>query len=71
MCGIFGISRSNLKSNNFDDILKDIKIYVDNSQKRGSDTFGLSFKLENEIVLFKSNEKPTDSIKKKKLQRIS
>ena len=65
MCGIFGISRSNLKSNNFDDILKDIKIYVDNSQKRGSDTFGLSFKLENEIVLFKSNEKPTDSIKKK------
>ncbi len=65
MCGIFGISQSNLKTNNFDDILKDIQIYVNTSQKRGSDTFGLSFKLDNEIILFKSNEKPTESIKKK------
>ena len=34
MCGIFGISQSNLKANNFDKILKDIKIYIDKSQKR-------------------------------------
>ncbi len=65
MCGIFGISQSNLNLNNFDNILKDIEIYVDSSQKRGSDTFGLSFKLDNEIVLFKANEKPSESIKKK------
>ena len=65
MCGIFGISQSNLNTNNFDDILKDIKIYVDTSQKRGSDTFGLSFKLDNEIILFKSKEKTSASIKKK------
>ena len=38
MCGIFGISQSNLELNNFDNILKDIEIYVDTSQKRGSDT---------------------------------
>ena len=60
MCGIFGISQSNLKANNFDKILKDIKIYIDKSQKRGSDTFGLSFKLDNKIILFKSNENPTE-----------
>ena len=65
MCGIFGISQSNSESNNFDNILKDIEIYVDTSQKRGSDTFGLSFKLDNEIILFKANEKPSESIKKK------
>ena len=65
MCGIFGISQSNLNLNNFDNILRDIEIYVDTSQKRGSDTFGLSFKLDNEIVLFKANEKPSESIKKK------
>ena len=65
MCGIFGISQSNLNLNNFDNILKDIEIYVDSSQTRGSDTFGLSFKLDNEIVLFKANEKPSESIKKK------
>ena len=65
MCGIFGISQSNSISNNFDNILKDIEIYVDTSQKRGSDTFGLSFKLDNEIILFKANEKPSESIKKK------
>ena len=35
MCGIFGISQSNLNLNNFDNILRDIEIYVDTSQKRG------------------------------------
>ena len=65
MCGIFGISQSKLKPINFDNILKDIKIYVDTSQKRGSDTFGLSFKLEDEIIVFKSNEKPSEAIQKK------
>ena len=65
MCGIFGISQSKLKPINFDNILQDIKIYVDTSQKRGSDTFGLSFKLEDEIIVFKSNEKPSEAIQKK------
>ena len=65
MCGIFGISKKNLDPKNFDHILQDIKIYVKNSQKRGSDTFGLSFKLNNEIALYKTNEKPSISIKRK------
>jgi len=65
MCGIFGISQSQLRPINFDNILKDIKIYVDTSQIRGSDTFGISFKLDDEIIIFKSNEKPSASIKKK------
>ncbi len=65
MCGIFGISKKNLNPKDFDNILKDIEIYVSNSQKRGSDTFGLSFKLENEIALYKTNEKPSISIKRK------
>jgi asparagine synthetase B (glutamine-hydrolysing) len=65
MCGIFGISKKELTPINFDHVIKDIENYVNTSQKRGSDTFGLSFKLDNEIVLYKANEKPLNSIKRK------
>ncbi len=65
MCGIFGIGKKNLSSNDLNNIYKDIEIYVKNSQKRGSDTFGLSFKTNKEIVLYKANEKPLISIKRK------
>ena len=44
MCGIFGISKKNLASNDLNKILEDIKIYTNSSQKRGSDTFGVSIK---------------------------
>ena len=65
MCGIFGISKKELTPINFDNIIKDIENYVNSSQKRGSDTFGLSFKLDDEIILYKANEKPLSSIKRK------
>ena len=65
MCGIFGISKKNLASNDLNKILEDIKIYTNSSQKRGSDTFGVSIKLESEVVLYKANEKPILSLKKK------
>ena len=35
MCGIFGISQSNSELNKFKDILKDIKIYVEQVKKEG------------------------------------
>ena len=65
MCGIFGISKKELTPINFDNVIKDIEHYVNSSQKRGSDTFGLSFKLDDEIILYKANEKPLSSIKRK------
>ena len=65
MCGIFGISKKNQCYKNFDHLIQDIEIYVKNSQKRGSDTFGLSFKLDDKFFLYKTNEKPTISIKRK------
>ncbi len=65
MCGIFGISKKNLVSDDLNKILEDIKIYTNSSQKRGSDTFGVSIKLESEVVLYKANEKPILSLKKK------
>ncbi len=70
MCGIFGISKTNLRYNEYDNLIKDIKIYVNSSEKRGSDTFGLSFKLKDKIILYKSNEKPSESIKKKNYKKF-
>tara|TARA_B100000963_G_scaffold334426_1_gene327638 strand:- start:5155 stop:7095 length:1941 start_codon:yes stop_codon:yes gene_type:complete len=70
MCGIFGISKANLSYNDYDNVIKDIEIYVNSSEKRGSDTFGISFKIKDEIILYKSNEKPSASIKKKDYKKF-
>ena len=67
MCGIFGISKKNINLEDYDKIIKDVDLYVEYNQKRGSDTFGLSFKLEDKVILYKANEKPSLAIKKKKL----
>ena len=34
------------------------------SEKRGSDTFGISFKLDKKIIIYKINEKPLKAINK-------
>ena len=70
MCGIFGIGKKNLSLSNLNNIYKDIETYVKTSQKRGSDTFGLSFKTEKEVVLYKANEKPLISIKRKRYKEF-
>ena len=48
MCGIFGISKKNINLEDYDKIIKDVDLYVEYNQKRGSDTFGLSFKSTKE-----------------------
>jgi len=65
MCGIFGISKKNINKSDHENLFYDIDLYVKLNQLRGSDTFGLSFKLENEIATYKTNEKPSEAIKKK------
>tara|TARA_Y100000590_G_scaffold469982_1_gene661105 strand:- start:1189 stop:3123 length:1935 start_codon:yes stop_codon:yes gene_type:complete len=65
MCGIFGISKKNVFSQDYEKIINDIDLYIKHNQKRGSDTFGVSFKLQNEIILYKANEKPSIAIKRK------
>ena len=62
MCGIFGIvSNSNV---NLEKINFDIKSFVKYSEARGSDTFGVSLKVEGLNYVFKENEKPSDVLKK-------
>ena len=46
---------SNLSLSNLNNIYKDIETYVKTSQKRGSDTFGLSFKTEKEVETLDDN----------------
>ena len=70
MCGIFGISKNVDKSKDYDKILEDINLYVGYSQNRGSDTFGISFKLKDKILLFKSNEKPSKAITRKEYRNF-
>ena len=70
MCGIFGISKNLDKSKDYDKILEDINLYVSYSQNRGSDTFGISFKLKDKILLFKSNEKPSKAITRKEYKNF-
>ena len=65
MCGIFGISKNIDSTKDYENILTDINLYVGYSQNRGSDTFGISFKLKDKILLFKSNEKPSKAITRK------
>ena len=62
MCGIFGIvSNSNI---NLEKINFDIKSFVKYSEVRGSDTFGVSLKVEGLNYVFKENQKPLDVLKK-------
>ena len=62
MCGIFGIvSNSNI---DLEKINFDIKNFVKYSEARGSDTFGISLKVEGLNYVFKENEKPSDVLKK-------
>jgi glutamine---fructose-6-phosphate transaminase (isomerizing) len=65
MCGIFGISATINPKQDYDKIIFDLKKLITLSEKRGSDTFGVSFKLTDETLIYKKNEKPTKAIYKK------
>ena len=65
MCGIFGISSKINPKEDYGKITFDLKQLVTLSEKRGSDTFGISIKLPEETLIYKTNEKPTKAIDKK------
>ena len=65
MCGIFGISAAVNLQEDYNKIIYDIKKLISLSEKRGSDTFGISFKLEKKTIIYKINEKPNKAISKK------
>ncbi len=64
MCGIFGISTTVDPERSYEKIIHDIKQFISLSEKRGSDTFGISFKLDKKIIIYKINEKPLKAINK-------
>ena len=64
MCGIFGLSKNTVLKNDYDNVLHDVEKFVKLSEKRGSDTFGVSFKLKNLNIIYKINEKPSKAIDK-------
>jgi glutamine---fructose-6-phosphate transaminase (isomerizing) len=65
MCGIFGISTTINPKQDYDKVNFDLKKLITLSEKRGSDTFGVSFKLADETLIYKTNERPTKAINKK------
>jgi len=65
MCGIFGISATINPKQDYDKIIFDLKKLITLSEKRGSDTFGVSFKLTDKTLIYKTNEKPTEAVNKK------
>ena len=70
MCGIFGISSKINPSEDYDQIIFDLKRLITLSEKRGSDTFGISIKLLDKTLIYKTNEKPTKAIKKKEYKNF-
>ena len=65
MCGIFGISSAINPNQDYDKIVFDLKQLTILSEKRGSDTFGISIKLFDQTIIYKTNEKPTKAINRK------
>ena len=70
MCGIFGISKKINASEDYNNIFLDIKTLVSLSELRGSDTFGVSFKLKDKNILYKLSEKPTKVILKNSFNKF-
>jgi glucosamine--fructose-6-phosphate aminotransferase (isomerizing) len=65
MCGIFGISTTIDPKLDYDKVISDLRQLITLSEKRGSDTFGVSFRLPEKTLVYKTNEKPTKAINKK------
>ena len=65
MCGIFGISFNTNNSNDVSFLSKDINYLITKSQKRGSDTFGIYIKENDNNSVFKINQEPQKAIKRK------
>ena len=65
MCGIFGISFNKNTSSDVSFLSKDINYLIRKSQKRGSDTFGIYIKENDNNSVFKINQEPQKVIKRK------
>ena len=71
MCGIFGISKKINPSEDYENIFVDLGTLVKLNEPRGSDTFGVSFKLKNKTILYKISEKPSKAISKNSFKKFS
>ena len=65
MCGIFGASLNISNSLEANYLSKDLNYQISQSQKRGSDTFGLYIKENDKNSVFKINQEPLKAIKRK------
>ena len=65
MCGIFGASLNISNSLEANFLSKDLNYLISQSQKRGSDTFGLYIKENDKNSVFKINQEPLEAIKRK------
>ena len=65
MCGIFGASLNISNSLEANFLSKDLNYLISQSQKRGSDTFGLYIKENDKNSVFKINQEPLKAIKRK------
>ena len=70
MCGIFGISKKINPSEDYENIFVDLGTLVKLNEPRGSDTFGVSFKLKNKTILYKISEKPSKAISKNSFKKF-
>ena len=70
MCGIFGISTTIDPKLDYDKVISDLRQLITLSEKRGSDTFGVSFRLQEKTLVYKTNEKPTKAINKKDYKKM-
>lgn len=65
MCGIFGVSSNIDNSTEASFLSNDLNYLITQSQKRGSDTFGIYIKEDNKNSVFKINQEPLKAIKRK------
>ena len=71
MCGLFGISAIN--NNNLENaslLEHDLKILTKKSQQRGSDTFGVLIKDQNQNSIYKINQEPSEVLKRKDFKKF-
>ena len=64
MCGIFGISTTVDPEQSYEKIIHDIQQFISLREKSGAGTVGISFNLDEKIVIYAINEKPLKAVNK-------
>ena len=72
MCGIFGVSAilDGKRSLNLKNLRNELKVFVNISKKRGSDTFGFLIRSEKENYIYKINENPSKAIQRNDMKNL-